>query len=359
MIFIGPHVSISESVSLSPARAEATGATGFAIFTKNQRVWKAPALKEEDVTAFRNNLKEKGFCPEAILPHAGYLINPATPDEALWEKSLSLFLEEASRTARLGLEKINIHPGAYKEGDRKDGILRAARMIDKVLEETDDVSIAIENTAGAGTILGSSFEELDMLLDAVKHPERTGFTLDTAHLYGAGYDVKGDPASILDSLDIPHESKIYLSDMERYSTGDCVITPVPVPHMEYHESSPCHSDFFGYILEYGGMRIFHGGDMISEPELIERLREYSSFDYAFLPINGRDSERESRGIIGNMHPDEAVEFALEIHARTLVPTHFDMIAGNTGDLQAFRNAAERRIGYIVPVPGKAIELNPF
>lgn len=200
MIFIGPHVSISESVSLSPARAEATGATGFAIFTKNQRVWKAPALKEEDVTAFRNNLKEKGFCPEAILPHAGYLINPATPDEALWEKSLSLFLEEASRTARLGLEKINIHPGAYKEGDRKDGILRAARMIDKVLEETDDVSIAIENTAGAGTILGSSFEELDMLLDAVKHPERTGFTLDTAHLYGAGYDVKGDPASILDSF---------------------------------------------------------------------------------------------------------------------------------------------------------------
>lgn len=200
MIFIGPHVSISESVLLSPARAEATGATGFAIFTKNQRVWKAPALKEEDVTAFRNNLKEKGFCPEAVLPHAGYLINPATPDEALWEKSLSLFLEEASRTARLGLGKINIHPGAYKEGDRKDGILRAARMTDKVLEETDGVSIAIENTAGAGTILGSSFEELDMLLDAVKYPERTGFTLDTAHLYGAGYDVKGDPASILDSF---------------------------------------------------------------------------------------------------------------------------------------------------------------
>ena len=167
------------------------------------------------------------------------------------------------------------------------------------------------------------------------------------------------PASILDSLDIPHESKIYLSDMERYSTGDCVITPVPVPHMEYHETSPHHSDFYGYILEYSGMRIFHGGDMVSEPDLIERLREYSSFDYAFLPINGRDSERESRGIIGNMHPDEAVEFALEIHARTLVPTHFDMIAGNTGDLQAFRNAAEGRIGYIVPVPGKAIELNPF
>ena len=70
-----------------------------------------------------------GFVPAAVLPHAGYLINPATPDEALWEKSLGLFIDEARRTAVLGLQIINIHPGAYKEGTREDGIARAAAMI--------------------------------------------------------------------------------------------------------------------------------------------------------------------------------------------------------------------------------------
>lgn len=198
MKFIGPHVSISESVSLSPERAASAGSTGFAIFTKNQRVWKAPALRDEDAEGFRKKLSANGFVPEAVLPHAGYLINPATPDEALWEKSLALFMEEAERTVKLGLRKINIHPGAYKEGSRDDGIARAARMMDRVLEANEDIMIAIENTAGAGTILGSSFEELEALLEESSHPERIGFTLDTAHLCGAGYDVASDPQAILD-----------------------------------------------------------------------------------------------------------------------------------------------------------------
>ena len=200
MIFVGPHVSIAGSVSLAPDRAKAVGATGFAIFTKNQRVWKAPALKEEDAAAFRERLAADGFVPAAVLPHAGYLINPATPDEALWEKSLGLFIDEARRTAMLGLQMINIHPGAYKEGAREDGIARAATMVDRVLDEVPSISVAIENTAGAGTILGSSFEELDALLSASKHQERVGFTLDTAHLCGAGYDVAANPAGILDSF---------------------------------------------------------------------------------------------------------------------------------------------------------------
>ena len=200
MLFIGPHVSISLSIALSVDRAKALGATGFAIFTKNQRQWKSPDLKEEDISAFREAMAASGYSSKAILPHAGYLINPASPDQELRAKSEALFQNEADRICRLGLDVINIHPGAYKEGDREEGIRRSINMIDGVLSSHPDLRIAIENTAGAGTIIGCRFEELERLLEHSKNRDRVGFTLDTAHLYGAGYDVKSDISGILDDF---------------------------------------------------------------------------------------------------------------------------------------------------------------
>lgn len=200
MLYIGPHVSISESIALAPLRAKEKGATGFALFTKNQRQWRSPSLKGEDIDAFFSNMKECGYKSASILPHAGYLINPASPDAELRDKSLSLFLDEGRRVMALGLDMINIHPGAYKEGSAEDGIKRSAEMLDRVLEEVPGLRIAVENTAGAGTIIGSSFEELDALLSEITHKDRVGFTLDTAHLYGAGYDVKNEIDKVLDDF---------------------------------------------------------------------------------------------------------------------------------------------------------------
>lgn len=200
MLFIGPHVSISGSIALAVERAKELGATGFAIFSKNQRQWASPALKEEDINLFKENMKKCSYSPRSVLPHAGYLINPASPDPELREKSLKLFNDEADRITALGLDIINIHPGAYKEGDRRDGVLRSINMIDEVLEAHPGLRIAIENTAGAGTIIGCRFEELLMLLENSKHKARVGFTLDTAHLFGAGYDVKSDINKVLDEF---------------------------------------------------------------------------------------------------------------------------------------------------------------
>ncbi|MGN1163634.1 MAG: deoxyribonuclease IV, partial [Candidatus Ornithospirochaeta sp.] len=200
MLYIGPHVSAAQSVALSPLRAKDLGATGFALFTKNQRQWRSTMLKDEDISLFKANMDECGYAPSAVLPHAGYLINPASPDPELWEKSLNLFLDEAGRTVALGLEKINIHPGAYKEGEKIDGIKRSALMMDRVLDAYPSIHIAVENTAGAGTIIGDTMEDLDAILSFVKNKDRLGFTLDTAHLYGAGYDVKNDADGILDQF---------------------------------------------------------------------------------------------------------------------------------------------------------------
>ena len=200
MLYIGPHVSIASSIALAPERAEALGATGFGMFTKNQRVWTAPPLGDGTAKEFRDALARCGYDGKGILPHAGYLINPASPDSALWEKSEALFMEEAGRAMRLGIGRINIHPGAYKEGSPDDGIRRAARMFDDVLGQYPGLRIAIENTAGAGTALGSSFEEIEKLISASRHSDRLGVTLDTAHLFGAGYDVQNDITAIMDSF---------------------------------------------------------------------------------------------------------------------------------------------------------------
>ena len=130
----------------------------------------------------------------------GYSLPQAPPDPELRAKSIALFQEEASRLEALGLDVINIHPGAFKEGDRTDGIRRCAAALDEVLSAHPTVRIAVENTAGAGTILSSTFEELDMILSEVKASDRVGFTLDTAHLFGSGYNVRDDVNKVLDEF---------------------------------------------------------------------------------------------------------------------------------------------------------------
>ncbi len=200
MLYIGPHVSAEGLMGLSVERAESYGATGFAIFTKNQKRWVSPPLKEADISSFKTNMESFGFPSKAVLPHAGYLINPASPDPEMREKSLTLFRDEAKRCLQLGLDVINIHPGAYKEGDRKDGVKRSADMINQVLSEYPTFHVAVENTAGAGTIIGSKFEELALLYSYISYQDRVGFTLDTAHMFGAGYDVKSDINKVLDEF---------------------------------------------------------------------------------------------------------------------------------------------------------------
>ena len=190
--------------------------------TKNQRQWRSPELKEEDISAFKKNIVDLGYSPKYILPHAGYLINPASPDKDMADKSFNLFLDEGQRVVRLGLETINIHPGAYKEGSIEDGIKRCSLMVDRVLEEIPGLKIALENTAGAGTIIGSKFEELDAILSGIKNKDRVGFTLDTAHLFGAGYDTMPRASSwytITPAVTIPTAS-LTLKLLKEYLTQE-------------------------------------------------------------------------------------------------------------------------------------------
>ncbi len=160
------------------------------------------------------------------------------------------------------------------------------------------------------------------------------------------------PRHILSSLDIPSSLKIALHDYECYRDKDVSISPIPVPHMEYRYSAKDYSEFYGYIISYGKLRLFHGGDLISSDILLEDLKKEAPFNYLFLPINGRDKEREAKGIVGNMDEREAIELALDLRASNLIPTHFDLFRENGADPAVFENLAKGRIKTLIPVPGK-------
>jgi len=191
MYMVGPHVSIGGGVGQAPSNAAAVGATGFAMFTKNQRQWHVAALSRDDRTSFAAALADKGFDARQVLPHAGYLINLANPDPEAHAKSMAAFLDELRRCEALGLTMLNLHPGSHlRKLEPAAAVTRVAESINAALCQTQGVTVVIENTAGQGGCLGATFEELAALVRQVEDPRRIGVCLDTAHTFAAGFDIR-------------------------------------------------------------------------------------------------------------------------------------------------------------------------
>jgi deoxyribonuclease-4 len=178
-------------VENTPLNAKKIGATGFALFTKNQRQWKAKPLSGKSIAAFEQNCHDNGYQPEMILPHDSYLINLGHPETEGLEKSRRAFIDEMSRCEQLGLIYLNFHPGSHlKKISETECLARIAASINMALEKTSGVTAVIENTAGQGTNLGYRFEHLAEIIDQVEDRSRVGVCLDTCHSYSAGYDLK-------------------------------------------------------------------------------------------------------------------------------------------------------------------------
>ena len=161
MKYFGAHVSAAGGVENAPANARAIGATAFALFTKNQRQWVAPALKAEQIEAFRRACEEGGYTPAQILPHDSYLINLGHPEREALEKSRAAFFDEMHRCEQLGLDRLNFHPGSHLgKITEEESLDRIAESINLALDRTQGVTAVIENTAGQGSNLGFRFEHL-------------------------------------------------------------------------------------------------------------------------------------------------------------------------------------------------------
>ncbi len=191
MKYIGAHVSAAGGVENAPVNAHEIGAKAFGLFTKNQRQWVAKPLEQKNIDAFRENCGKYGYKPFQILPHDSYLINLGHPEKAALEKSRNAFLDEMQRCEQLGLDRLNFHPGSHLNLTDEESCLRTiAESVNIALDKTRGVTAVIENTAGQGTNLGHTFEQIRFIIDHVEDKERVGVCIDTAHAYSAGYDIK-------------------------------------------------------------------------------------------------------------------------------------------------------------------------
>ncbi len=191
MKFIGAHVSIGGGVENAPANAAEIKAKAFGMFTKNQRQWNAKPFTKTNIDSFKENLEKYDFLPQHILPHDTYLINLGHPEKEKLAKSRTAFLDEMQRCEQLGLKLLNFHPGSSLGKISTEECLQiVAQSINWAIERTENLIAVIENTAGMGNQVGSSFQEIAFIIQNVQNKERVGVCYDTCHGFAAGYDIR-------------------------------------------------------------------------------------------------------------------------------------------------------------------------
>ncbi|HAV2174925.1 TPA: deoxyribonuclease IV [Enterobacter cloacae] len=196
MKYIGAHVSAAGGLANAAIRAAEIEATAFALFTKNQRQWRAAPLTADVIDDFKAACEKYHYGPGQILPHDSYLINLGHPVQEALEKSREAFLDEVQRCEQLGLTLLNFHPGSHlMQIDEETCLARIAESINITLDKTQRVTAVIENTAGQGSNLGFKFEHLAAIIDGVEDKSRVGVCIDTCHAFAAGYDLRTTEAT--------------------------------------------------------------------------------------------------------------------------------------------------------------------
>ena len=200
-MLIGAHVSPAGGPAKAIERGEALGAQAIQIFNQNPRAWKPAVYSREQVAEYHAALAASSV--DGLLIHAVYLLNAASEDAEIREKTLASLIASLNAGAALGARAVVLHPGSAKTGDVGEAIGRAGVVIREALEASDDCPLHLENTAGAGGTLGRSFAELAALIDAAGGGPRLGVCLDSCHLLASGVDVRSAESlsSALDDFD--------------------------------------------------------------------------------------------------------------------------------------------------------------
>ena len=187
-MLIGAHVSPAGGPAKAVERGEELGAGAIQIFNQSPRMWRPRYYSDDEVQEYEAALK--GSKVKALLIHAVYLLNCASTEKEIRDKSLTSLIASLEAGAKLGAVAVVLHPGSALKGKVPPAIKRAGKVIKKALDETEGCALHLENTAGAGGTLGRTFGELADLLDAAGGGSRLGVCLDSCHLYASGYDVR-------------------------------------------------------------------------------------------------------------------------------------------------------------------------
>lgn len=190
---LGAQMSAAGGLFKAFARGDEAGCDSMLVFTKSNRQWKAKPVTDKDVEKYRKAAAEYDHIyPVAV--HASYLINIASPDDSLWEKSYQALKDEVERAAAFDIPLLTFHPGSFVSSDEQAGMARIARGLKRLLQETAEsapnVTVCVETMAGQGTNIGRSFEQLATILSEVGENEQLGVCFDTCHVFAAGYDIR-------------------------------------------------------------------------------------------------------------------------------------------------------------------------
>ena len=183
----GAHLSMAGGHDRAVREAHALGMDTVQVFTKSNNQWRAAPLTDAHIAAWKTALAETGVSKP--VAHASYLINLASPDAALWEKSIAGLVVESERGEALGIADLVMHPGAHVGSGEEAGLARVAAGLDEVHRRTAGLKlrVALETTAGQGSCLGHRFEHLGRIIGLVQAPERLSVCGDTCHIFAAGY----------------------------------------------------------------------------------------------------------------------------------------------------------------------------
>ena len=187
-MLIGAHVSPAGGLPKAVERGTERGCRAIQIFNQSPRMWRPSTYSDQDVAAFREAMDASEI--DAVMIHAVYLLNCASDDPDIREKSLASLTHSLRTGQRIGSCGVVLHPGSAKTGDVGEAIERAGETIAQALSESDGCELHLENTAGAGGTLGRTFEELAQLIEAAGGDQRLGVCLDSCHLLASGYDIR-------------------------------------------------------------------------------------------------------------------------------------------------------------------------
>lgn len=186
----GSHLSVAGGLHRAATEARRLGFSTVQVFVKNQRQWHAPPLVDEQIEQWRTARQAAGLAESAA--HATYLINLASPDDQLYERSRRAFAIELQRCDALSIPCLVVHPGASLDAPPSAGIARVAAALNRIFAEHPSLRTMplLETTAGQGSTLGRTVEELGAILAELAEPQRVGICIDTCHVFAAGYDIR-------------------------------------------------------------------------------------------------------------------------------------------------------------------------
>ena len=218
---LGAHFSIAKGLHNALYEARAYGCTALQIFTKNAQTWKERSLKPDEIDQFEQARAATGIT--AIAAHTSYLINLAAVEKQKHTRSCRALEQELVRSSMLNIPFVVLHPGSHMDRGEDEGIRHIAESINQVFTQIPDLKtrLLLETTAGQGSSVGHTFEQLASIMDKVEKKDAVGFCLDTSHIFAAGYDIRTPSAyqktiNAFDSIaGLGHLDLIHLNDSKK------------------------------------------------------------------------------------------------------------------------------------------------